>query len=493
MRRLGLAALAWCAALAAGCDGSAAVPAPGASGSGTPPPPGAGGLVITSVTPGQAPSAGGTAVTILGGGFQAGAVVAVGGQLVTTWTVNPPGLITFTAPRAPAGVVGAQSVQVQNPGGALATLANAFTWTSVAVAATGTAMAVEVDADVGASDVVHVAWREVSPDGTHVVRAARSTDGGRTFGTATTFVSAGGAVSRPRVGAGGGSVLVTWNQTVGTTETCQRAYSLDNGATWSTAAALVSNSGRIPDADVAVDGTGRACVAFRLNAAPVAGGTPVPIRALSGAVNSAFTTAVTLASGGVAGAPAVAADGTGIMLVVFASAPLGGAAEIYSSRSTDGGATFATGVQITHAATAGVTPLTPHVDLRGTTAWLGWFEDGVDRFGQPVTAILAGASTDGGASWSTAAPALPGAAGAVRSALTVAVGGNGTLTVAWGEARAGAVPEVYSARSINGGTSWASLVARSGTSAASVAPAVAAGSGALSVHAFADPGSVRAY
>jgi hypothetical protein len=282
-------------------------------------------------------------------------------------------------------------------------------------------------------------------------------------------------------------VLVTWNQIVGTTATCRRAFSLDNGATWSAAATLVSNVSQRPDADVDVDGAGTACVAFRLYASAGPGGTPIPVRVLSGAVNSSFSTVVTLASGGVAGPPAVAADATGAMLVAYTLAPVGGGlTDVHTQRSTDGGATFAAAVNVTQSAVGGPVPRSPSVALRGTTALLSWLADGTNGQGYPVTDVHAGRSSDGGATWSVGAPTLPGLAHATRSGLGAAVSGNGALTVAWAESRPGATPEVYSARSIDGGTSWASLVARSGTPGASTSPSVAAGSGALVLHAFAD-------
>jgi hypothetical protein len=81
------------------------------------------GPAITSVAPLQGRTSGGTAVTIRGSGFVAGATVTFGGAAATSVVVVNSSTITAVTP---ARVTGAVSVAVTNPGGASASRANAY-------------------------------------------------------------------------------------------------------------------------------------------------------------------------------------------------------------------------------------------------------------------------------------------------------------------------------------------------------------------------------
>ena len=96
----------------------------------TPTPPITGGTVtVTGVSPASGPVAGGTSITVTGTGFVVGATV----NLVHDADVHPASgvaiisstSLTATVPAHPAGVMG---VVVAIPGGASATLANAYTY-----------------------------------------------------------------------------------------------------------------------------------------------------------------------------------------------------------------------------------------------------------------------------------------------------------------------------------------------------------------------------
>ncbi len=80
---------------------------------------------IASVTPISGPTAGGTAITVTGTNFVAGAAVTVGGAVATGVTVVNATTITATTPAHAAGAV---AVSVTNSDGQSATLANAFTY-----------------------------------------------------------------------------------------------------------------------------------------------------------------------------------------------------------------------------------------------------------------------------------------------------------------------------------------------------------------------------
>ncbi len=102
--------------------------------------------VINTFSPTSGPAAGGTTVTVVGTGFQSGAVVKFGGVPATIVSVGP----TAISCVAPPGTIGAKTVQVINADGQSATAAGSFTYApnlvlmSVApsIAATGTMVTV---------------------------------------------------------------------------------------------------------------------------------------------------------------------------------------------------------------------------------------------------------------------------------------------------------------------------------------------------------------
>src|SRR5690606_31954417 len=83
--------------------------------------------VVTSIDPDEGSESGGTAVTISGQYFRAGATVEIGGNAATGVTVEDDSEITCTTP---AGSEGAADVTVENPDGQSDTLENGFTYTS---------------------------------------------------------------------------------------------------------------------------------------------------------------------------------------------------------------------------------------------------------------------------------------------------------------------------------------------------------------------------
>jgi hypothetical protein len=96
-------------------------------GSGQNPPPPPPPPVPTSITPVSGTTAGGTAVTITGTGFAAGAAVSFGGTAATGVSVGSSTSITATTPAHAAGAV---NVVVTNSDGQSGTLNNGYTYTS---------------------------------------------------------------------------------------------------------------------------------------------------------------------------------------------------------------------------------------------------------------------------------------------------------------------------------------------------------------------------
>jgi len=88
---------------------------------------------VSSITPSTGPSNGGTAVSIVGSGFQPGALVTLGGLKLFNVNVVSPGQIDAVTPSCPVGSAGAVvDLAVANVGaasGSGATLPRAFTFT----------------------------------------------------------------------------------------------------------------------------------------------------------------------------------------------------------------------------------------------------------------------------------------------------------------------------------------------------------------------------
>lgn len=81
---------------------------------------------VTSLSPVTGPAAGGTAITVTGTGFKAGATVSIGGVLCTSIVVVSGTSITATTPAGTSGQIAA--CIVVNPDGQVGPLAAAFTY-----------------------------------------------------------------------------------------------------------------------------------------------------------------------------------------------------------------------------------------------------------------------------------------------------------------------------------------------------------------------------
>jgi hypothetical protein len=90
-------------------------------------------VTVTGVSPTSGTTSGGTAVTIAGTNFQAGAAVSFGNTLASVSGVSA----TSISATAPAHASGAVSVTVTNPDGTAGTLAGAFTYRTPAAQITG--------------------------------------------------------------------------------------------------------------------------------------------------------------------------------------------------------------------------------------------------------------------------------------------------------------------------------------------------------------------
>ena len=176
---------------------------------------------VTSLSPNNGPTAGGTAVTITGTNFAAGATVTFGSAAATGVVIVNSTTITATTP---AGSAGAVTVTVTNIGSQSGSLANGFTYnSSVAISFAqvasanpqGTAATVSVSfpaaQTAGDLNVVAVGWN----DGTATVQSVKDSAGnnyslaiGPTVGTGleqSIYYAA-------NIAGGSNSVTVTFSQ-----------------------------------------------------------------------------------------------------------------------------------------------------------------------------------------------------------------------------------------------------------------------------------------
>lgn len=164
---------------------------------GGPPPPVA--PTVSTVSPASGTTAGGTAVTITGTGFQSGASVSFGGTNATSVTFNSANQLTATTPARAAGAV---TVTVTNPGGLNGSKASAYTFVApVAPSPTITTVSPSSGTTAGGTTVVIT--------GTNFQNGATVTFGG-TAATSVTFNNSTRlTVTTPARATGSVAVVVT--------------------------------------------------------------------------------------------------------------------------------------------------------------------------------------------------------------------------------------------------------------------------------------------
>jgi hypothetical protein len=212
---------------------------------------------VTGIGPATGPTSGGTAVTITGTSFAAGATVTFGSNAATNVTVLNSTTISATSP---AGAVGTVTVTVTNSTGRSGSLSNAFTYTGSNPAPTVTSITPSTGTANGGTSVTIT--------GTGFLTGATVSLGG----TAATNVNVVGSTSitatTPAHAAGAVSIVISNNDA--------QAGSLNNGYTY-TASNPAPTVGSITP-----------------NSGPVAGGTAVTI------TGSGFLTGATVSLGGTA-------------------------------------------------------------------------------------------------------------------------------------------------------------------------------------------------
>ncbi len=424
---------------------------------------------VTAVSPTSGPAAGGTLVTITGTNFQTGAVVTIGGVAATSVTFVNSTTITAVTPAAVPGAPPASTVTVTNPGGASGSLASGFTYLPTPVAATATSSTVP-DVAVDSQGRVHVVWMETIAGPGYEVRYRRSTDGGATWSATTTVSGSSTNAWNPAIATRGNDVFVVWREvTAGPVYNVYRNYSTDGGGTWAGAASLISNTGGFPDPDVAITSTGTVAVVWE----QPSGVSTSRILCSTGTVGGSFGSGVNVSNAvSFVDTPAVATSGGQTILVSWTEViPVcggpGSGTDIFFARSTDGGATFGSPVNLSLNCTQ--MPLRPAIAADGARVVVAWDE------GAPSGNrwIRSRSSSDTGATFSSAVNLTSPTGLAFNAAL--AFDSAGTLTAAWDQPPSGS--DVWVSRSTTGGATYGAPVNISANSGTSSTPSVGSGNG----------------
>lgn len=227
---------------------------------------------VTTVAPATGTSAGGTAITVTGTGFRAGATVRVGGiALATSVVLVDPTTITAVTP---AGLVGANAVTVTNTDAQTGTLASGFTYTAAAAPAI-TSVAPAAGSVAGGT--------VITITGSGFVNGATVTVGG----TAATSVT---VVNATTITATTPTTSTSGVTTVAVTNPDTQSGSLAGGYTYNPLAAPT-------------------VTAVSPNTGPAAGGTSITI------TGTGFVTGATVSIGGVAATSVVVASATSITAI----------------------------------------------------------------------------------------------------------------------------------------------------------------------------------
>src|SRR5579864_8326913 len=264
---------------------------------------------------------------------------------------------------------------------------------------------------------------------------SRSTDGGVTFSTpAVLSVSTLGSFS-PQIALGpNGSIGVVWEDDVSLTSDISFSYSADHGATFSFPQSLSYHTGNSVSPEVAIDLTGNIDVVWE-NDSP---GNFDVFFSRSADNGATFSTPQNLSHGsGDAQNPRIGLDAKGnINLVWDDNTPPDFNPDIYFARSSDGGATFSSPLNISNNAGFSANPfLTIDAGANINVAW----EDNTPGNED----IFFSRSTDSGATFSASLnlsndPRL-------SLAPDMAADKNGNINVAWQDATPG-ISQIFFSR-----------------------------------------------
>jgi hypothetical protein len=294
---------------------------------------------------------------------------------------------------------------------------------------------------VDSSGHLHLVWCDGTP-GNDEIYYMKSTDGGSTWMTSQRLTWNSGRSGYPAIAVDSfGHIHVVWeDDTPGNVEVYYRK-STDGGEAWTASERITWNSGRSECPAVAADSSGDTLVVWHDN---TPGNNEVYCRKSTGGGLAWMAVKRLSWNSGYSTNPAVAIDSSG-HLHIFWGDEKPGNKELYYTKSTNGGAAWASNQRITW-----------------TSGWSGYPQIAVDSSGHlhlvwyddtpgGIPDIYYKESTNGGSAWLTS-QRITWNSGLSREPV-IAVDATGNPHVAWYDNTPGNY-EVYYRESADGGSSW---------------------------------------
>jgi len=304
-------------------------------------------------------------------------------------------------------------------------------------------------------DTVHVVWTDTR-NGNYEIYTKRSTDGGTSWGSDTRLTYNSGYSGLPSVAVSGTRVHVIWTETRDGNPEIYTKRSTDGGTTWDPDTRLTSDSANSWSPSVAASGN-RVHVVWEEYRN--GNGEIYTKRSLDGGAGWGTDTRLT-SNSEYSGLPSVAVSGLSVHVVW--NDYRDGDYEIYTKRSTDGGATWGADTRLTNNNAASTFP---SVAASGSNIHVVWYD-----YRDGNAEIYTKRSTDGGTTWGADTRLTNNSA---ESQLSSVVVSGSNVHVVWYDTRDGN-GEIYYKRSPDGGTSWGADTRLTNNSASSLRPSVAA-------------------
>ncbi len=303
---------------------------------------------------------------------------------------------------------------------------------------------------------VFVAWHD-GTSGNFEIFLARSTDGGKTFGSPVNLSNNAGESFDPSVAISGDSIVVAWDDATPGNFEIFLAHSADGGATFGSPVNLSNNARNSFAPSVAVSE----------NSVVVAWNDETPgnqeiflARSTNG--GKTFNFPVNLSNNaGTSFDPSVAVSGNSVVVAWNDETP--GNQEIFLARSTNGGKTFNFPINLSNNAGRS---FTPSVVVSGDSVIVAWNDETPGNF-----EIFLVRSADGAGTFTHPVNFSNNAGTSLNPLLAISEDG---VVVAWDNERPGNHREIFLARSADGGATFGPPVNLSQNNAgASFGPSVA--------------------